>query len=201
VGRGAEFVASLEASFPSTVSTISRTAGKLGLRSDRDSNVARCPVCGLYGLFASLSLLPRETECAELQCLFPPTLFYRPAGADAWRWRAANAITSFADLTTAIQNETAAGKRTDVGGGDGGDQGGEGEETLAGLLCYACVTLIQELRSKKIGGTPTLQMELPGYVALEAREEAERRSRMRREETGRMLRDEGFLLDGADEEG
>jgi hypothetical protein len=51
-----DFVASLDASFPSTVSTISRTTAKLGLRSDRDRNVDRCPLCGLYVFSLNLQI-------------------------------------------------------------------------------------------------------------------------------------------------
>lgn len=48
----AEFVLGLEVTFPSTVSTIIRTAGKLGLRSadaqERGVKATPCPLCGLY---------------------------------------------------------------------------------------------------------------------------------------------------------
>lgn len=50
-----EFVNGLEASFPSTVSTIIRTAGKLGMRTadvqQTGAKSTACPLCGLYAVF------------------------------------------------------------------------------------------------------------------------------------------------------
>lgn len=46
-----DFVNNLEASFPSTVSTILRTAGKLGMRTadarEQEIKTSSCPLCGL----------------------------------------------------------------------------------------------------------------------------------------------------------
>jgi hypothetical protein len=121
--------------------------------------------------------------------LFFTALATRPAGPDSKGWRAANALTSFADSELA-----AAGPRRTERLAD------QDDNSLADLLCYSCLTLVKELPPKTGapggGGTAAL----PGYVALESEEERERRRQKSREETEKILREEGFLLDGEDDD-
>ncbi|ORY76238.1 hypothetical protein BCR35DRAFT_353399 [Leucosporidium creatinivorum] len=173
-----DFVNGLEANFPSTVSTIIRTAQKLGMRSadERERKVEgiRCPLCGL------------------------------PAQLGAEDWRKAITISTLSDLKSAAPSSSstpslpAPAAAADLP---------SPEAALAPLLCYSCLLIMQGTLPPP-RGAPTPDEEekvvvLPPYVE----EMARRRRRIAEEEEGVVGRRtvsgvegvrrevEGYLLD------
>ncbi|BGP35585.1 Cytoplasmic tRNA 2-thiolation protein 2 [Rhodotorula toruloides] len=220
-----DFILSLEASFPSTVSTVTRTSHKLGLRSSHASFLASqtrsrssvpletaclCPVCGLPAPERGQAEFWRETiAISDLQAVLraegegaDATL--RTTGEEGIQARRKPYEPSKAHLMdpAGAAGETVANGDAPASAAPPPPEADDAGPSLAPYLCYGCLIALSSSSSAaaKKPSSASSTLVLPPYVQDALRSRIERDQGIVRRKESRREEDlrkevEEFLLD------